>query len=155
VNGSNLTGTPTAAGTFSNVNVTVIDSSTHLTAQKTFSVTIAGSLAITTSNLPSGAVGTPYSTALAASGGSGNYKWSATGLPVGLVVSGNAIVGTPMATGTYSSVSITANDASSGLTTRKTFTITVERRRRSGKSSVSSLQVGRAPSESDNNIDSQ
>lgn len=54
-------------------------------------------LSVTTSSLPVGTVGTPYSTSLSASGGTAPYRWSATGLPSGLGVSGSSIAGTPTA----------------------------------------------------------
>ena len=58
---------------------------------------------ITTSSLPNGTVGTAYSQALAASGGTGGYVWSvsAGALPTGLSLStGGTISGTPTAAGT-------------------------------------------------------
>jgi Putative Ig domain/Squalene-hopene cyclase C-terminal domain len=63
-------------------------------------------LAVTTSSLPNGAVGTKYSTALAASGGNLPYTWSlvigSASLPPGLKLKKTgAISGKPTSTGTY------------------------------------------------------
>jgi uncharacterized protein (TIGR03437 family) len=55
-------------------------------------------LTISTTSLPAGLVGQSYSASLAASGGSGNYLWSATGLPQPLTLSSAGIIsGTPTA----------------------------------------------------------
>lgn len=67
-------------------------------------------LTITTTNLPSGTQGLPYTGILAATGGTAPYTWSAAGLPAGLSVSGSSITGTP--TGPFSgSVSVTVTDS--------------------------------------------
>ena len=57
-------------------------------------------LAITTSSLPPGTTGTPYTATLAATGGVGSYFWAVDGLPAGLSVnaSSGVISGTPAAT---------------------------------------------------------
>nr|WP_225956730.1 putative Ig domain-containing protein [Amycolatopsis lexingtonensis] len=71
-----------------------------------------------------GVVGTAASLQLSASGGSGGYTWTASGLPAGLSISsGGLISGTPTTAGTYS-VTATAKD-SSGATGSTTFTWTI------------------------------
>ena len=68
-------------------------------------------LAISTTTLPAGTVGTAYSTTLAATGGVSPYSWSASGLPSGLTISSaGTISGTPTASGTFSA-SITVLDS--------------------------------------------
>jgi hypothetical protein len=59
--------------------------------------TAPGTLAITTTSLPSGTVGTAYSASIAATGGTAPYSYSASNLPSGLSISGSsgAITGTP------------------------------------------------------------
>ncbi len=109
-----ISGTPTAAGTFS-FTARVADSASP--AQKTsatISLVVApASLTIISSTLPSGTSGTAYSSALQASGGTPTYTWSVTSgsLPAGLTMSAatGAISGTPTATGT-SSFTATVND---------------------------------------------
>ncbi len=62
-------------------------------------------LTITTSTLPSGKVGTPYSAQMTAAGGAAPYRWAlAVGpLPSGLTLNTTGLVqGTPAAAGTYS-----------------------------------------------------
>src|ERR1700719_2421887 len=68
-------------------------------------------LMVTTSSLPYGIVGSPYSAQLSASGGSGAYTWSASGLPPGLILNtrSGSINGTPTQGGTYS-VTVTVQD---------------------------------------------
>jgi len=71
----------------------------------------SNSLAITTTSLNSGTVGTQYTTTLAASGGTTPYTWNASGLPSGLSLSSSgALSGTPSASGTFS-ISVKVTDA--------------------------------------------
>ena len=85
-----ISGTPTTSGSYS-FGVRVTDSSPAMgsrklgkTATATVTLSIAGApvtptaLTITTSSLPSGTKGTPYSNALLASGGTSPYSWSIT-----------------------------------------------------------------------------
>ena len=101
--GGVLSGTTDAAGTFS-FRIQVADSKGG-TAAKDFSLRItAATLAITsTSPLPSGRVGVPYSTVLSAFGGVKPYAWSATGLPDGLALDSGSgtLSGTPGKDGTF------------------------------------------------------
>ena len=101
-------GTPTASGTFP-VKVQVMDGeklNPVPTATATLSLIIynAPPLKVTTTTLPGGIVGIPYSATLAASGGTPPYTWSlATGsLPSGLSLDPNSgvISGTPTAAST-------------------------------------------------------
>ena len=108
LNGSTgaITGTPAAAGS-STVTAQVTDANTTVTS-KTFALTIAAAppLAVTSSSLPAGTTGTPYSTALTASGGLQPYSWTipAGALPPGLTLNpGTGVVsGTPTTTGLFS-----------------------------------------------------
>ncbi len=83
------------------------------------SVLVCHAVAITTSAVPGGWVGTAYSTSLAASGGNGSYTWSLSSgsLPAGLTLnSSGAITGTPAAAG-ETAFTVTVTDghlASSG-----------------------------------------
>jgi RHS repeat-associated protein len=74
----------------------------------------ATQLAVTTDSLPSGMVGTSYSTSLSATGGTPPYTWSLSGtsLPAGLSLSsGGSIAGTPTALTSDDSVSFTVTDS--------------------------------------------
>jgi len=71
--------------------------------------TPTAALQISTTSLANAQVGVTYNQTVSASGGSGSSTWSATGLPTGLTLSGNALSGTPTASGTFSVV-LTVND---------------------------------------------
>ncbi len=74
-------------------------------------------LSITNTGLPSGVQGLAYSTNFAATGGSGNYTWSATRLPPGLALSADGILsGTPTASGSFLAT-VTVTDASNSNAT--------------------------------------
>ena len=123
-----ITGTPTATGT-STAQVTVTDSTTptHLTASSNLTITINASVSITTASLPNGVIGTAYSAAVTATGGSGPYTFSATGLPSGLSISAaGQITGTPSASGT-TTAQITATDSTvpTHLTATANLAITI------------------------------
>jgi parallel beta-helix repeat protein len=83
-------------------------------------------LAITTTSLPDGTVGVPYSQALQASGGSGSYSWTlfSGSLPPGLgpLITGGLISGTPTTAATYP-FTVQVNDGST--TASQPLSITV------------------------------
>ena len=124
-----LGGTPTAAGTYGNVDVSVTDAD-GVTASGAFSITINASPALgalTPSQWTVGAAG--YTGAIPISGGTGaDTLVSQSNLPPGLtaVLSGGSVVftGTPSTAGTYGSASVTVQDAT-GATAAGTFSITI------------------------------
>ncbi|MFZ0228272.1 MAG: putative Ig domain-containing protein, partial [Mycobacterium sp.] len=100
-----ISGTPTATGTY-NFTVQVADSSTpQQTATADLSLTVNAQLAITTTTLNNGVVGTASGQTMAATGGIKPYTWSiSTGsLPAGLSLntSTGAITGSPTTAGTF------------------------------------------------------
>ena len=108
--------------------------------------TTGSSLAITTTSLTSGQVGTAYSATLAATGGTTPYTWSLTSgtLPAGLTLNATtgAITGTPTATANATSLTFKVTDSSSPVQTKSvTLSLTVTS---SGSItvSVSPLQTG-------------
>src|SRR4051812_16723008 len=114
-----ISGTPTATGTFS-FTVSVRDSS-GVSASKQLSVTIGGTggstVSITTRTLPAGVVGQPYSQQISATGGTGTYTFTATGLPAGLTLSSSGLLsGTPTAPGNFT-LSVQAKDTGNGSAT--------------------------------------
>jgi len=127
-----ISGTPTAAAT-SEVTVTVKDSETPTpqTATATFTLTITTTypvLAIATAALPAGAVGTAYTTTMAATGGNGTYTWAATGLPAGLAIDAatGTIAGTPTAAATSDiTVTVTDTETPTAQTATATLALTV------------------------------
>jgi hypothetical protein len=110
-----ITGTPTTPGTFS-FTVQAADAGTpQQKVTKVFSITIIQQLVITTSAaLHTGSVTTPYSVALASSGGTGAVTWalaSGSTLPGGLTLTtAGVLAGTPTTAGTFN-FSITATDS--------------------------------------------
>ncbi|MFC1660074.1 putative Ig domain-containing protein [Gemmatimonadota bacterium] len=118
-----ISGTPTTPGTF---NFTVQATSAGLNDTQNLSITITPALAITTTTLPGGTVGTAYSQTLAATGGDGTYTWSlASGtLPGGLsLAAGTGVIsGTPTTAGTSN---FTVQVASAGQTDTQALSITI------------------------------
>lgn len=113
-----ISGTPAqgTAGT-ATVGFTVTDSTTPTPQTATVSLALtvsAAKLTITTTELPSGTVGSMYSSAIGASGGTTPYTYNASGLPGGLSIdpSTGAISGTPGAgsAGT-ATVAVTVTDS--------------------------------------------
>jgi len=102
--GGVLSGVPTQAGGFSLL-VSVIDSRQE-TAQRNFLLTVGDSLrVVTTSPLPQGLLGQPYSQSLEAAGGAPGYTWQVVsgGPPPGLTLGANGVLsGTPLAVGSFS-----------------------------------------------------
>jgi len=105
-----ISGTPT--GVTSSFTVTATDA-TGVASSQQFTITVA--LAVLTSSLPGGTVGTPYSTTLQAGGGAPPYSWVIVGtLPQGLTLnSGTGVIsGTPTESGT-STFTATVTDSTS------------------------------------------
>ena len=92
----------------------------------TLSFRVGSVVEITTADLPQGAVGTPYSATLAATGGTAPYTWTAAGaLPPGLALSPAGVIsGTPTTAGKFD-FTVQAADAA-GQTGTKALSITVE-----------------------------
>lgn len=121
-----FTWTPTSAQVGNSSLSFMVKDAKKATATKSYTITVnsgATPLAITTTSLPAGTVGTAYSATMTATGGAPPYAWSATGLPPGLAISTTGVItGTPTTAGTYSGA-ITVTD-SSATVARLTFSIT-------------------------------
>jgi hypothetical protein len=120
-----ISGTPTAAGTFP-FTVQVKDFIGG-TATKALSITVGAGLIITTTSLPGGALTQPYSQTLASTGGLLPVTWSiASGaLPPPLTLDGTTgiISGTPASTGNFSFV-VLVTDAR-GAVARQSLSINI------------------------------
>jgi autotransporter-associated beta strand protein len=120
--GGILTGTPTASGS-STFTVRVTDSAAA-TATRTFTLSVSGTLAISTASLPDARTGTVYSATLGVTGGTGPFTWSSASgvLPPGLTLeSAGVISGTAAGLGSFSFVA-RVTDASNEVAERE-FTI--------------------------------
>jgi hypothetical protein len=85
----------------------------------------SNAIAIATSNLASGTVGTPYSATLQATGGTGNYTWSVVSgsTPAGLTLSsGGVLSGTPS---TVATSGFTAQVTSGSASATQAFSVTI------------------------------
>lgn len=113
-----IAGMPTEAANKRQVSFKVSDSNDPPSTKiATLTLTIVPiPIAIATTALPSGQVGSPYSTTLFASGGTAPYSWSLTGgtLPVGLSLNSStgAITGTPTAAASSTQLTLTVTDSS-------------------------------------------
>jgi eukaryotic-like serine/threonine-protein kinase len=122
-----ISGTPTAAGTFT-VPLSVHDSATPRgTGTASLTLTVGEPAMAITSHAPATAtVGTAYSGTVTVTGGNGTYTWAATGLPAGLTsgASGGTLTisGTPT-TAQNATVTVTASDTESA---KKSATTTVK-----------------------------
>lgn len=122
-NGS-ITGTPTAAGSFT-VRV-VVNDATQAYTSITYALTIRTAVSVSApATLSNGQVGAAYTaTTMTAAGGLAPYTWSASGLPAGMsMTSAGVLRGTPTAAGTYTVV-VTVADAAGGVATRS-YTTTI------------------------------
>ena len=109
-NNSQLSGTPTTAGTYP-FTIRVSDYDGQQATQQ-FSLTVAPPLQITPTTRPAGTVGVKYSRDLPAQGGTPPYTWSVVNnineLPPGLTLDttapdyNNVLTGTPAKAGTFS-----------------------------------------------------
>jgi hypothetical protein len=92
----------------------------------TFTIASAVTLAIIATSLPRGLINVPYpATALQAQGGTGPYRWTAAGLPVGLTLNAAGVFsGTPTTAGT-SNVTITVTDTLGQSSPPANFTLTI------------------------------
>jgi hypothetical protein len=125
-----IAGTPTAPAATATFTVMVVDSSTTPQSDtQALTIDIVNPLLITTVALPDATVGTAYSRAIAATGGTGPYTFtvSAGSLPDGLSISAaGAITGTATATASNQTFTVRVADSSSPqLTDTQILTIVV------------------------------
>ena len=116
-----LTGTPTAAGSYT-FSVNVVDANNGI-ATTSITLVVAPTLSLSFPAPPSGTVGTAYTDTLTATGGTTPYSWSVSAgtLPAGITLNASTgvLAGTPTVAGT-SSFTIKVTDASSQAATEAT-----------------------------------
>ena len=113
----NLSGTPTATGSYS-FTVKVTDANNQSATQAT-SISVSAGVSTTFAAPPASVVGSDYSYTLTATGGTTPYTWSvnAGSLPPGLTLSSAGVLsGTPTTTGSYP-FSVNVIDANNGIAT--------------------------------------
>jgi large repetitive protein len=113
----NLTGTPTATGTYS-FTVKVTDANLQSATQAT-SITIALGVSTTFAAPPAAVKGVAYTDTLTATGGTTPYTWSVNAgtLPPGIALSSAGVLsGTPTTTGSYP-FTVNVIDANNGIAT--------------------------------------
>lgn len=121
--GGEVSGTPTALGT-SSFTVQVTDAK-GATSTADFSISVTSSLNITTSSLATATTGVPYAQAIAVTGGSGTYSFSASGLPSGFSIStSTGIISGSSGSSSTNTVTVTVVD-SNGLQDSETYTLAV------------------------------
>jgi hypothetical protein len=120
-----ISGAASSTGTFQ-FTAQVTDANSNR-AEKAFTLSVAGTLSITSTSLPASATQSPYSQTLTANGGTAPYAWSVTSgaLPDGLTLETptGVLAGTPTAAGTFN-FTVTVTDAN-GVSVQRQFTITV------------------------------
>jgi hypothetical protein len=126
-----ISGTPTAAANLTPIGFKATDSgSPAQTATATLTMTIVAlNLSITTTSLPGGIAGVPYSAQVTATGGTAPYTWVASGLPSGLGMNAaGQIVGTPLGL-TTGTVTVTVADSTTPtpFTAQAVFSLTIQR----------------------------
>ena len=148
-----ISGTPTTAENAEAVTIQVSDSGTpRQSSSQSMSVTIYSSnsttLRVTTTSLPSGQVGTAYSTMLAATGGTPPYRWSVSSgaLPPGLMLAASTgvISGTPTTAENAEAVTIQVSDSGNpGQSSSQSMSVTINATTlRISTTSLPSGQVG-------------
>ncbi|HLV93544.1 MAG TPA: putative Ig domain-containing protein [Candidatus Acidoferrales bacterium] len=127
----NLAGTPAPSdqGTFP-VAILVTDATGAAAPSSGLTVTVTDLAITTTSPLPSGVVGTPYSVQFAATGGTSPYTWSlasGTTPPAGLALSSSGLLsGTPTAAASGATIGVTVTDSESPtISITVNFTLTI------------------------------
>jgi hypothetical protein len=124
--GGTISGSPTQAGTWSNIIVQVEDGRGRVKQAPAFSVVISSPMWMTGGLSASGKVGTYYQAQLYANGGTGSYSWSVVygSLPSGLSLSNGTVYGTPNVASTWS-FTIRATDTNGRIADYGVFSISV------------------------------
>ncbi len=122
-----ISGTPTTTGSYT-INLGVTDAS-GAGASGTASLVLYPQLSITgPTSPPAWTAGRAYpATTATATGGTGSYSWSATGLPTGMSINASTgvIGGTPATAGAYTVTVKVTDTASPPFSATRTYTLTI------------------------------
>jgi hypothetical protein len=124
-----ISGTPTATGSFT-FSITATDSAVppH-TATRSFTVEIADPLVITTTTVPDGTEETAYNQALVATGGLGTKSWTITAgtLPTGITLSSAGVISGTTAEPAIAAITVrVADQASPQQADTQALTLTID-----------------------------
>jgi hypothetical protein len=126
-NGS-VAGTPSAAGSFSNIVLSVEDSDGRTKDTTALTIDVSNQLTVSGTISGSGLQGRAFSASVSAAGGRAPYTWASigSGLPSGLGWSNNTASGTPSNAGTWGNLilRVTDSDGRTAQTNPGTISIT-------------------------------
>jgi hypothetical protein len=123
-----ITGTPSAVGTVSGLQLRVVDQGGRIVLSAPFAIDVRGAVTVAGSPASTATMSTSYGPyQFAASGGRGPYSYAAAGsLPPGLTVtSAGLLSGAPTSAGSFSGIAVRATDADGRIGTSATFAIDV------------------------------
>jgi type II secretory pathway pseudopilin PulG len=124
-----ISGTPTTAGTFSSVTITVTDAEGAATTSTAFTITVKARPTVTAPANQAFTVGQQVVLGFTSTCPNTPCTYTLNNPPAGLsVTSAGVISGTPTTTGTSASVSITVTDTAGEATTSTAFTISIKAR---------------------------
>jgi YVTN family beta-propeller protein len=111
------------------ITVKVTDSAGKTAISGALVINVTGLTITSSAGLPTGAVGSAYSTTLSVVGGVAPYTWSSTGLPSGLTLNATTgvVTGSPTGAGGPTTVHVSVHDSTGGtpLTANQTASITI------------------------------
>jgi len=122
-----IVGTPSAAGTWSNIVIQVTDADGRIAQSGAFSIIVSDALKIYGGSPAIATVGQGYSGVFWSGGGGGGNSWAIVSgsLPSGLWFSNGSIGGTPSAAGTWSNIIVRVTDANGRAAQSDPFSIRV------------------------------
>ncbi|MFW5692403.1 MAG: putative Ig domain-containing protein [Chloroflexota bacterium] len=125
--GNNLSGTPTASGTFS-FTISASKASTNCAGSRAYTLNIAPpNITVSPATLADGRAGDTYTQAITAAGGNAPYSYSITSgaLPAGLTLNNGTISGTPAVSGSFGFTVQVADSTTPAGSTSEIYTLNI------------------------------